>query len=252
VVGATETLTFTLSTRGDHTTAPDLAFTYGGCALADLGSIEISRDGGSVVLNPVFHVADIAVGADTLDAASFAEGDGTSAATSHIQRQETSNFKFQMGAFAAAGGITYNTEQLVSATINPNVTTIPIDCVGDSSCLNGWGGYVQRIAQPTVDVTILADHDFIDDSSKGIQSVDGNQFTFLSFIWGTTDLDVPAYGIWLPKCVQIAPPEFDFFNDRYQLMTLHFGATAPKWTNSTTTNTSTGMSPIVIAIHGND
>jgi hypothetical protein len=35
-------------------------------------------------------------------------------------------------------------------------------------------------------------------------------------------------------------------------MTLHFGASAPKFTGGATTNTSTAMSPMYIAIHGND
>jgi hypothetical protein len=252
VVAATETLTFNLSTRGDYTTAPDLDFTYSGCAMADLGAIEISREGGAVVLNPTFHVSDIAVGASTLNAASFAEGDGTDATTSHIQRQESSNFKFEMAAYAPAGGITYATHEFISATITPNVTTIPIDGIGSTSCLNGAQGYVQRIAMPTVDVTILADHDWIDSATKGMQAVGAavNQLTYLGFVWATGDVNVTSSAIWLPACRQIAPPEFDLFNDRYQLVTLHFGATAPKYTGGATVNTSAAMSPIVIAIAG--
>jgi hypothetical protein len=249
-VGAAETLTFVLDTRGDYTAAPDLAYTYSGCALADLGPIEINKEG-SVTLNPVFHVADISVGAGALDAASFLSGDGTSSATSHVQRQESSNFKVQYGTFAAAGGITNGTLQMESATITPNITTIPVIGIGGTN-VNGWQSYMQKVAMPTIDLTVIADHDFIDSATKGYESVDANEFTYLAFVWGTTDLDVPSYGFFFPACRQIAPPELDPFNEKYQLMTLHFGASAPKFTGGATTNTSTAMSPMYIAIHGND
>jgi hypothetical protein len=243
-VGADETLNVTGDSRGDTTICS-------GCALADLGEIAIGRDG-AVVLSPTFHVADVSLAASALDAATFLEGDGTSAAVSHIQRQETSNFKVQIGAFLPGGGITNATIEIESATIRPNITTVPIPGIGSSSCVNGWQGYQQVVAFPEVDITLLKDLDYLTDASKGIESVDANQNTYIAFIWGTTDLDVPAYGIWLPCCYQYAPPDIERFGGHSQLTTLHFRAQSPKFTGSTTTPGSAGMSPIYIAIHSQD
>lgn len=247
-IDAADTLQFVYAGRGLHTSAPDLAWTYAGCALADLGEIAINRDG-AVVLKPSFHVADISNVAETMNAASFLEGGTTAGSASHYQRNESSNFAFRMTAFDAAGGITAAPQQMISATIRPNITTVVIPGIGSTSCLNGIQGYMQRVAAPEVDVTILMDQDYIDDASKGVEALTGNQFTYLEFTWATTSMEVPASGIWLPKCYQYAPPDFDLFNETTIMCTLHFRASAPEYTGSPTTNGSPGMSPIVIAIH---
>ncbi len=242
-VGVAETLSVVGDNRGEE-------ITCSGCALADLGEININQDG-AVVLNPVFHVADAAISTNSLGAESYLDGYGTDGTISYLQLQNQTNFKVQMGVFAAAGGITNASIEIESAVIRPNITTEVVPGFGSSSCVNGAQAYMQIVAAPEVDITFLRDDDFLNDGSKGIEAQTANQFTYIGFVWATDDINKPASAIILPKCYQWQPPTYTR-EGHSQLMTVHYKASSPAFTGGATSNGSTAMSPIYIGIHGQD
>ncbi len=251
-IAAADTLQFVANTRGDYsdgTGAEYLSYTLAGCSMSNgFGDITINKEG-AVVLSPNFHVADTAITDELLDAATFLEGNTSGATTSSFQTNEGSNFRCEFAAYAAGGGITAATVNMLSATIRTGVSTIPVDGIGGTN-KNGWQSYMARVVPPECDLQILLDSNYMNDSSAGYEAITGNQDMYLGLVWTTESLDVPASGIWMPRCYQYAPPDVEMFGENYQIMTLHLRGTAPAYTGSPTTNGSSGMSPIVIAVHG--
>jgi hypothetical protein len=252
-VPTTKTLQFDVSTRGTYDGDDnDLNVLCTGCAMSDLGEITINNEG-IVKINPVFHVADVTHQEVDLTTDDFAEGNGTDAATSFpTVHQTSSSFRFQFGDYVAAGEISASCLQMLSATIRPNITTVFIEGHGCGSTLNGVQGYMQVVAQPEVELQLLMDEDYFSGASNGVESLDANVDKTIIFSWGTTDLDRTAALIALPRCEQVIAPTFAPFGETKQVMTATYGAKAPALTGASVANGSTGMSPIVIAIHGQD
>lgn len=254
-IGGTKTLKIEASTRGQHTTAPDLTWAMSGTALASIDPIEIAGDG-SVVITTQHHVTDMEVFASTFAAESFQSGTTTTAETSYpVVRQDSQLFRFEMAAFDPAGGITATDACLLKATITPGVTAEYVPGVGSASCVNGAQSFMQRIADEgaaQIELELLFDIDYWNDAGKGMQDLTANQDTYIGFVWQTDTLDRTAAGIWAPRCYQLEPAEADPYGENYIKCMVKYVADTAEWTGETFGNSNTGNSPIIIGIHGQE
>ncbi|MCP4640602.1 MAG: hypothetical protein GY851_09225 [bacterium] len=226
---ATKSIEFT--SRAAENVSNNQTFVAKGCAVADLGTFEVNRDG-VLSIAPVWHCADVSTG-DTAIASNDYQDTGVP--TCHAN-SSLFTFQFSPGGFSAAGGIANAELELISASINPGITTVPVEGVGSAACLNGWQGYMATIAQPTAELTVLCDADYWDSATVGIQDGMDNTDSYLGFTWGisngygTTDIGTgTALGIWMPRCKLLKSPTAELFNGKV-LATLTYGGTAPKWT----------------------
>ena len=234
-----DTLGFKVSTRGNHTTADDLAFELRGVALSGIDSITFAPRQ-SVVFNCKFHVADVAQAASVLDEAAFADG----------QRYMKLNnmFEFGFGAAlgldAAPGGVVNATKSLINAEVNLGLKVVPVIGEGSSTDLNGIQGYLAYCEQPTVTLRMILDR-------ARFADIEGsNTNKHMHFVQGVTNLGDPAFGLWLPNCY-LVDAQAEVFNDDYLTATLTYKATSPRY-GTATANGSAGMSPWVLAVNHKD
>ncbi len=172
----------------------------------------------------------------TLHVADTDVADGTWSVETFIDQEQlnitSSDFEFRMvsgtEATIAAGALTRDTTQLISATINPGVKTKVIKGVGEDSNVNGANGYLAAFeTQPTATVTCIFDvaqweqfEALEDDSSE--------THYCLEFAWPTRDLDVPAMLVAMPSCQLLESPTADFKNEElgFVTCTMKFGGRA--------------------------
>lgn len=262
-VPSNKTLTCEFTSRGKEGVSNYTQVKMAGCALADLGEITINRDS-TVKFNPTLHVADVSIVDSLMDKEATNDyQSGTESLTTYSVppcRVESSLFRFEFapGGYLATGGITNANLEFISAVVRPNITTVPIPGVGSSSCLNGIQGYMQRVARPECEITILCDEDYYSSTAYGFeQSTASTRVpSHLGFVWGISDMDAAdpagtALGIWMPRAELIKSPTMEMFGDHSVLMTLTFGATAPEFTQDSggISNGDPNASPIVIAMY---
>lgn len=235
-VTASKLLSLAVETRGLYTSAPDLGWNYTGCALGAWGEITI-EPGGQVMLSPTFHCADVDVLADAL---------ATEAATDTTYKQRNyGNFRFELGAANASGAISSTHMELLKATINLGSITTAIPGEGSTDVLNSIQGYMATMPEaPTITLELLMDKAYW----EAFDNSPAQTNQYLSFLWPTTDLNVPASGLWFPNCYQSASPVAEIHGSDYIKCTLVYTATAPTY-GSATANNATGMAPWYMAVH---
>jgi hypothetical protein len=225
-----------VNTRGSHTTTADLAWAMYGCALGTFGDIVIEPQG-QLTMAPTFHVADVDQLSDSLAAETFID-------TTYLQRNQ-GNFRFEFEDYSAAGQIPHACLSLLKATVTLGHTTMPIPGDGCTDSLNSIQGYIASTPeQPKVVLELLMDKTYWD-TFKTV----GNTDKHIGFVWGTDNLNVPAYAIWMPRCHQIASPVADIISEEYMKVTVTYGASKPDWTGLTDGNNVRQSSPWFMAIH---
>lgn len=223
-----------VNTRGAHTSTEDLAWLMYGCSLGTFGDISIEPQG-QLTMSPTFHVADVEQTSDAIAPETFID-------TTFLQRNQ-GEFRFEFGTADENGDIASGFLELLTATITLGHTTTPIPGDGSASCLNSIQGYMASTPeQPKVVLELLMDKTYWETFTTT-----GNLNKYLGFVWPTTNLNVPAYGIWLPNCYQIASPVADVASENYLKVTVTYGANAAL---SGVGSGETGASPWYMAIHG--
>jgi hypothetical protein len=243
-VPTTKTLSFRYNSLGYFDDAiGDLAMVFSGCALADIGALEIGGIGTVPTLDMGFHVGDVALSADDIAADIHYDGSHFSVINSDCEL-----------AFAV-----YNDGTPIAAlvakcvrgvTINFGVKTIPIPCVGGGG-LNGIQGYLLVQEAPTVTFDALFRGDATFEKSWFTELEGDNVSKYFHFIQPTRDLNHPAWGIWMPNIHLKAgsEPNIDFSGDMISCKAT-FESSLSNWGGASTDIDEIAASPIYFAISG--
>ncbi len=237
MVPAGKHLSFRYNTRDDQNTGEDLTWQATGCALSDIGTLEVTPNE-KTVWSPSFHVCDVLKIEEDLDT------------DVHIDLEKylrtDGNFMFEFGTNAPGGEIGTATLELQKATINFGLTTVPVPGEGTTANNNSTQAFMSVYEQATVELQLIMDKAYFDDVSA---STFANKY--MAFLWrSTANSTNPSMGIWFPNCYQIGAPTWDG-SGQWGVMTCTYGATSAKMTGTTTTNASSGMAPWYIGIgHG--
>lgn len=231
---------FVWTTRGDHTTAPDLAYEASGCGLSAISTIVIEPNT-PVTYTATFSCAKIEQTADTLDAESMG-----------LAKVPVIDCNFEF-AFAAApaswaaleAGLTRSVSPLIRAEIELNHAIVPIPSVGSDDCIGGIQGYYAVPGVPRITVEMLMDKDYWDDFGGD------NEDVYMHFVQPSTDIGAtptPAWGLWFPRCYQVESPVMISEGDYYR-MTLTYEAVSARFA-ADTENNAQEMAPYYAASGG--
>lgn len=238
-VPADQTLQFQYDTWGQLDDANgDFSVLYTGCAAGSLDAIEIGEVGSVPLLKWNIHAGKINWVTDDIAAETFADSD------KFVMIGE--NFECQIRR--CSGLPEANAVTIKSATINPGLVVEPIKGVG-AGVYGSIQGYTLKPTSPTVSVT-----GYWEDASQFEQAIlteaesDNSPF-YLHFVQPTTNLDVPAFGIWLPVCyLDTDSLSYNPMGDLVEF-TANFKASIAR-IDSESNITQVGASPIYIAVSG--
>lgn len=237
-VPSDKTLGFRVYTRGKSSSAPDLAFDLKGCALASLDGITL-EPGQDVPLTFNFHVADVAKATAALTAETLKDG-------ASYQRIGGSFECILRESAAPPVNLALTRVEMVKADINLGISTVPIPGEGSSNCINSIQGYQAVYEQATVDLQLLMDVQYWTEIEKADQA--DRKVWFLGFVQPTSDLDIPAWGLWFPRMHIIDVVSADLQGADYMLCTLKMGATSAEFGASERDNDDPEMAPWYFAV----
>lgn len=199
-----KTIEFMLNTLGYHTAGTDLSATLLGCAVADIGSLEIGGVGTVPTLDFGIHVGDVAVGADAIDADSFNDSEPFGVVTKDAQ--------FAFAVNNSGSGIAALVSKFYQKlTFNFNTKVICVGGTGYSGGLNGLQCYLLQQGRPTCTIETVYKGDSVYEHKFWTELEGSNTSMYIHFIQPTTNLDHPAFGVWMPNCHLMAggEPQFD-------------------------------------------
>jgi hypothetical protein len=243
-VPSNKTLTFRYNSLGYFNDAiGDLAGVFAGCALADIGELEIGGIGTFPTLDMGFHVGDVSV--EENDIAADIHYDSSHFAVIN------SDCELAFATYNAGTPIAALVAKCVRGVkINFGVKTIPIPCVGGGG-LNGIQGYLLVQEAPTVTFDALFRGDATFDKSFFTELEGDNTSKYFHFIQPTRDLTHPAFGIWMPNIHLKAgsEPTIDFSGDMISCSAT-FESSLSNWGGASTDIDELAASPIYFAISG--
>lgn len=232
---------FTWTTRGDHTTAPDLAYEASGCALSGISTITIEPNT-PLQFSTTWSAAKVEQVADTLDSETF----------SLLSKVPVIDCNFEFGYAdapadysALVAGITRSVASLIRAEIELGHAIVPIPSVGSDDCIGGIQGYYAVPGTPKITLEMLMDKDLWDEF--GGTNVD----KYLHFVQPSSDIGAtptPAWGMWFPRCYQVQSPVMISDGDYYRVTVVYEAVSARL--GSATTNNAQGMAPYYYASGG--
>jgi hypothetical protein len=174
-----KTIQFRMNCLGkDDDAIGDLSFILSACAAGELASIEIGGNGTAPTLDWGIHVGDIAP---------FLVVNGDA------------EFAFASTNAGSAIG-TLVTKMIDSITITTGLKVIPIIGVGGSGVINGIQGYMLQQEAPTIKVVAKYRGDSAFEKNWRTELEDDNTRKYIHFIQPCSDLNYPAFGVWMPNC----------------------------------------------------
>jgi len=241
-VPTTKTLNWRLTTPGKHTTAPDLAWVFGGGAVGKIEPFKIAP-AEPCKFQFSYHVADIEIAAHTMAAETFVEN-----LTHQYANNHAGNFEFLFADANSAGGIAHTTAALISAEIDLSLTTVPMLGDGSSTCINGCAGYMSVCKQAAVTIEVLFDIARWTD----FQASPAQTQKFLGFVQPTTNLDIPAWALYLPNCYLLKEPEVEPLKGDYLKAKLVYGAMSPGFSVTEINEDDPETSPWILGFSGEE
>lgn len=246
VVESDKTLTCRYNSHGRYSAAyGDFSILYSGCACGSIDTISLKiNEYPTIKYN--MHAAKIDIAANTIGAESFNDS------AQYVLIND--DFFFSFANTDVAGGVTLTSKKLVSAEVMLNHTVTPMWATGGGT-YGGIVGYRVEPASPTIHVRGYFEGD------SGLENEMITQLETLAsstadkcikIAQPTRNLDVPALGIWAPRC-HLAPGDESFKADMIggENGRIAFDATFVcnvTGLDSTTTVTSTYSSPVYIGI----
>ena len=238
-----KTLQFRVNTHGTYNDATsDLSFLARGCALSSVGALEIGPVGSFPTLEYTFHAGDITPQENDISADSFQD-------SSHfvVINQDA---QFAIANTNSGSGVTsLTTKHFQKLTFNLGLKVMPVPGVGAGG-LNGLQAYMLVQDAPTVMIECVytGDTDYSRKFFDELHSHSSRQY--IHFTPPTSDLDNPAFGVWMPNCHLMpgAEPTIDVSRD-FITCQATFQATTAAWGGNDDIDEVTSA-PIVIGISG--
>lgn len=178
----------------------DLSVLCSGCALSSIDSIEIGPVGSFPVLNMTYHVGKIDIAADDIAAETFVDSDEFALIDE--------NFEFCFADASMSGAIANTPFSLEKMTINPNIEVRPVPSIGSGNYA-GLGGYMLIPNPPTVSFTGYFTGSSTLENKIITELESDNTSMYIHAVQPTTNLDVPAFGFWMPNCHLVADDSFN-------------------------------------------
>jgi hypothetical protein len=217
-VGATATLQFAKFTRGQHTTAPDLAITAAGCGCTKISPIVI-EPAKPVELSFSFGATSVALSAVTLPTPTFIDSEKFQVVGGYFSHGSSAT------TVGAAAGITYASAALLKAEIDLGITVAPIPGNGATTCVSGIQGYWSQVANPKVTITRL--HTSQVELNQWKETVADAPYYF-HFVQPSANTSNPMWGIFCPCCWLDGTPVIDFKSADYITSTTTYAMTSPR------------------------
>jgi len=191
-----KTLAFRRKTRLQHTAAPDMAWTYTGCA-ATPGSLSITPN---TVPEWSWDVtaAKREVGAVALANEVFSD--------TEILNAVDSRASFGFAAYDANGAIAYACANIIEAEWNPGIKAEPIPGYGCTAQLGGLQGYMAGYEPSTLRVVAVFDVTRWTEFETMPQAA----HRYIHLVQPGSLVTDPCWGLWMPRAKMINAPTADF------------------------------------------
>ena len=222
-VSATNTLQFAKFTRGQHTTAPDLAITAAGCGMTKIDPIVI-EPGKPVELKLSFGATSVAISNVALPTPSFIDSEKFQVIGGYFDHGSSAT------TLGAVAGLTYASAALIKAEIDLGISVTPIPGNGSTTCVSGIQGYWSQVTAPKVTITRL--HTSQVEMNKWKETVTDTPFYF-HFVQPSANTSNPMWGIFCPCCYLDGSPVIDFKSADYITSTTTYAMSSPRLDNAT-------------------
>jgi len=217
-VSATATLQFEKFTRGQHTTAPDLAITAAGCAMTKIDPFVI-EPGKPVEIKCSFGATSVALSAVTLPTPTFIDSEKFQVIGGYFSHGSSAT------ALGASAGITYASAALIKAEIDLGITVSPIPGNGSVTCVSGIQGYWSQVVNPRVTITRL--HNSQVELNKWKETVTDTPYYF-HFVQPSANVSNPMWGLFCPACYIVGTPVIDLKGSDYITSTTTYAMSSPR------------------------
>jgi hypothetical protein len=233
------TLQFRMNTGDQYDDAlGDMAHFLTNCGVASIGGFSVGKIGDYPVFEIKIHGCPSDMTADDIAADAYQDS----------SRFPVNNNLMEAGwaTASSSGGIANATVPVEKVDVDLGVDVMPVYCQGTGQ-VGGVQCYVLKPKSPTVTITTP----WIDNSAfeeDWLTQLEGdNASKYFHVLQPTTDLDVPALGVWMPNChiQEGGEPKIEHAAEMSKITATFVGDLAGY--NSETAVTEYGSAPIIFA-----